>query len=92
MLTKLLIALVAASADAAYLRASSEGRRLAGHGGHDDGDCAEMSGELHWEVICLIRTRTGPQAPRGWPRRASYVQGFPESAKPLDLGFVRMAN
>ena len=38
MLTKLLIALVAASADAANLRAS-ESRRLAGHGGHDDGDC-----------------------------------------------------
>ncbi len=38
MLTKLLIALLAANGDAAYLRAS-EGRRLAGHGGHDDGDC-----------------------------------------------------
>ena len=34
----LLIALVAASADAANLRAS-DSRRLAGHGGHDDGDC-----------------------------------------------------
>ncbi len=34
----LLIALAAASADAANLRAS-ESRRLAGHGGHDDGDC-----------------------------------------------------
>jgi len=36
----LLIALVAASADAANLRAS-ESRRLAGHGGHADGDDPE---------------------------------------------------
>ena len=34
---KLLIALLVASVDAANLRASE--RRLAGHGGHDDGDC-----------------------------------------------------
>ena len=39
MLTQALIIALAVSADAAYLRASSEGRRLAGHGGHDDGDC-----------------------------------------------------
>ena len=38
MLTQALIIALAVSADAAYLRASSEGRRLAGHGGHDDGD------------------------------------------------------
>ena len=37
----LLIALVAASADAANLRAS-ESRRLAGHGGHDDGELAKV--------------------------------------------------
>ena len=43
MLTQALIIALAASADAGYLRASSEGRRLAGHGGHDDGDCADES-------------------------------------------------
>ena len=37
----LLIALVAASVDAANLRAS-ESRRLAGHGGHDDGELAKV--------------------------------------------------
>ena len=40
----LLIALVAASADAANLRAS-ESRRLAGHGGHADGDDPEWHHE-----------------------------------------------
>ena len=39
----LLIALVAASADAANLRASE--RRLAGHGGHADGDDPEWHHE-----------------------------------------------
>ena len=44
----LLIALAAASADAAYLRAS-DSRRLAGHGGHDDGDCqSSASRELRF--------------------------------------------
>ena len=41
----------------------------------------------------LLNTYAQARRPPGDGRaRASYVQGFPESAKPLDLGFVRMAN
>ena len=46
----LLIALVAASVDAANLRAS-ESRRLAGHGGHDDGDCHD---DPEWCVLGVL--------------------------------------
>ena len=46
MLTQALIIALAASVDAAYLRAS-DSRRLAGHGGHDDGDCHD---DPEWRV------------------------------------------
>ena len=51
MLTQALIIALAASADAAYLRVSSEGRRLAGHGGHDDGDCHD---DPEWCVYSVL--------------------------------------
>ena len=67
----LLIALVAASADAANLRAS-EPRRLAGHGGHDDGDCHD---DPEWCIDSVLNrastasrrptpTTQAPQEPR----------------------------
>ena len=65
MLTKLLIALLAASADAAYLRAS-ESRRLEGHGGdHDDnGSLGGCTNDPDW---CNTYARRPPS--RGdWPR------------------------
>ena len=67
---KLLIALLAASAEASYLRASSEGRRLAGHGGHDgddpewhhknrgpDYDCAWVAGKP--DTRCSVKGVSG---------------------------------
>ena len=65
----LLIALAAASADAANLRAS-ESRRLAGHGGHDDGDCADdpqwcASGVLNREARERVKSFAKVKPDRG---------------------------
>ena len=75
MLTKLLIALVAASADAANLRAS-ESRRLAGHGGHDDGDCHDdpewcAGGVLNRALDASTASRTRAAHDAGTTRTAA---------------------
>ena len=67
MLTQALIIALAASADAAYLRASSEGRRLAGHGGHDDGDCHD---DPEWCVGGVLMCGAAPQVAPAPPRES----------------------
>ena len=78
---KLLIALLAATVDAANLRKggkaqepSRDSRRLAGHGGHDDGDCHD---DPEWCVGSVLaeaayrRTRISVDLSLDWTRLAA---------------------
>ena len=80
MLTQALIIALAASADAAYLRASSEGRRLAGHGGHDDGDCHD---DPEWRVGGVLnRALDASTASRTKRRSPAHDAGTTRTAAP----------
>ena len=79
MLTQALIIALAASVDAAYLRASSEGRRLAGHGGHDDGDCAD---DPEWRVDSVLNRALDASTASDTRRSPAHDAGTTRTAAP----------
>jgi hypothetical protein len=95
---KLLIALLVASVDAAYLRKGGKAepsRRLAGHGGdHDDNGSgrdggAAKCGEYALGVNQLIRTRTDPDRRGDGRGRVPYIPAFPVNNETRDLSRAR---